>query len=422
MSKLNEIQKKLSEIDATKFHKLIDVYLNKKYKYTIHSTGTKIAEDKPRIGTPDTLITLNNGQYIFVEYTTQKTNIRAKFLEDIKKCLDKTKTEIEAKKIDKIILACNSSLQLVDIEALQQQCGAISCEILTNSTLSYDLNNSFSIIAKDFLGIEVDTGQILDEDDFIKVYDSSKYTTPLDIEFKFREQENKDILSMIDSSSVVLITGKAGVGKTKLALETGMKYARDNKYVFKCILERGGNIFDDIKSYFNEDRDFLIFIDDANRIHTALTYLKEYYSDKLANGSIKLILTVRDYARTKVIENLSQINFKQIEIKEFKNEEIRELVKSQYDIQNTDYLERIEDLSKGNPRLALMIAKIAKEKNTLNSINNISNVYDEYFSNIFKESNIVDDTLKVAAIISFFRVVDKSNETQMDLIFMKMKL
>ena len=416
MSKLNEIQKKLSEIDATKFHKLVDVYLNKKYKYTIHSTGTKIAEDKPRIGTPDTLITLNNGQYLFVEYTTQKTNIRAKFLEDIEKCFDIKKTNIAIEKIDKIILACNSSLQSEDIEALKQQCGSISCEILTNSTLSYDLNNSFSIIAKDFLGIEVDTGQILDDDDFVKIYDSSKYTTPLDIEFKFREQESKDIFSMIDTSSVVLITGKAGVGKTKLALETGMQYARENKYVFKCILERGGNIFDDIKSYFNDSTPFLIFIDDANRIHTALTYLKEYYSDKLTRGSIKLILTVRDYAKTKVIDNLSKIDFKQIEIKEFTNKEIRELVKSQYDIQNTDYLERIENLSKGNPRLALMIAKIAKEKNTLESINNISNVYDEYFSNIFKESNIVDDTLKVAAIISFFRVVDKSNETQMDLI------
>ena len=416
MSKLNEIQKKLSEIDATKFHKLVDVYLNKKYKYTIHSTGTKMGEDKPRKGTPDSLVTLENGQYIFIEYTTQKTNIREKFLDDIKKCLDETKTKIEAKKIDKIILACNSSLQSEDIEALKQQCDFISCKILTNSTLSYDLNNSFSIIAKDFLGIEVDTGQILDEDDFVKVYDSSKYTTPLDIEFKFREQESKDIFSMIDTSSVVLITGKTGVGKTKLALETGMQYAREKKYVFKCILERGGNIFDDIKSYFNEDTPFLIFIDDANRIHTALTYLKEYYSDKLTRGSIKLILTVRDYAKTKVIENLSKIDFKQVEIKEFKDEEIRELVKSQYDIQNTDYLERIENLSKGNPRLALMIAKIAKEKNTLESINNILNVYDEYFSNIFKESNIVDDTLKVAAIISFFRVVDKSNETQMDLI------
>ena len=34
-SKLNEVQKRLSEIDATKFHKMVDTYLNKKYNYSI---------------------------------------------------------------------------------------------------------------------------------------------------------------------------------------------------------------------------------------------------------------------------------------------------------------------------------------------------------------------------------------------------
>jgi len=416
MSKLNEIEDKLSRINDTTFHKLVDTYLNKKYHYNIQSIGTKLAEDKPTKGTPDTLIPLDDGRYIFVEYTAQKTNIVKKFLEDISKCFDVYKTGIDISKIDKIILACNSKLSTKEIEILNNACNNITCEILTNSSLSYDIHNNFPIIAKNSLDVEIDTGQILDEDDFVKTYDSSKYTTPLNIEFLFREEESKKIISSLDTEQVILITGKAGVGKTKLALEVGKKYADDNGYTFKCILERGSNIFDDIKSYFHEDKYFLIFIDDANRIHTALTYLKEYYSQKLTNGSIKLILTVRDYAKTKVIENLENINFKQIDIKEFSNEEIRTLVKNQYDIQNTDYLKRIENLSKGNPRLALMIAKIAKEKNTLMSINNVSNVYDEYFSNIFKESNISNETLKVAAIISFFRVIDRSNDIQMNLI------
>jgi len=46
--KLNEVQQRLSEIDATKFHKMVDTYLNQKYNYDIHSTGTKTGEDKPR--------------------------------------------------------------------------------------------------------------------------------------------------------------------------------------------------------------------------------------------------------------------------------------------------------------------------------------------------------------------------------------
>ena len=172
--KLNEVQQRLSEIDATKFHKMVDTYLNKKYNYSIHSTGTKTGEDKPRKGTPDTLIALDNKKYIFVEYTTQKTNIKKKFLEDIKKCLEPEKTGISLHKIDKIILACNSSLQSDDIEALKKACENIECEVLTNSTLSYDFVNHYPFIAKNFLGIDI--GNVLSSDILKKNY-LNKFST-----------------------------------------------------------------------------------------------------------------------------------------------------------------------------------------------------------------------------------------------------
>ncbi len=102
-------------MDATTFHKLVDSYLNKKYGYNINSIGTKIAENKPTKGTPDTLITLDNNKYIFVEYTTQKSKVVEKFIDDIQKCLNPQKTGIKISKIEKIILACNSKLLLKDI-------------------------------------------------------------------------------------------------------------------------------------------------------------------------------------------------------------------------------------------------------------------------------------------------------------------
>ena len=94
MSKINQIEKTLKEIDATKFHKLIDSYLSKAYSYHIHSNGTKLGEDKPIKGTPDSYVVLENGKYVFIEYTTQKTNIENKFLGDINKCFDEAKTGI----------------------------------------------------------------------------------------------------------------------------------------------------------------------------------------------------------------------------------------------------------------------------------------------------------------------------------------
>ncbi len=75
MSKINLIENSLSQMDATTFHKLVDSYLNKKYGYNINSIGTKIAEDKPTKGTPDTLIMLKNNRYIFVEYTIKRVKL-----------------------------------------------------------------------------------------------------------------------------------------------------------------------------------------------------------------------------------------------------------------------------------------------------------------------------------------------------------
>jgi len=265
--KLNEVQQRLSEIDATKFHKMVDTYLNQKYNYDIHSTGTKTGEDKPRKGTPDTLIPLDKGKYIFVEYTTQKTNIKNKFLKDIAKCLDSEKTDIPIHKIAKIIIACNSSLQSNDIEALQQACKDIECEVLTNSTLSHDFVNRYPRIAEEFLGIDI--GNILTPNILKKKYLTDFNTisllvisTPKPIDKFFinlaiikdkeeeKEREEKlireaylnsyeeiykpkepiEIEEVINIANKSLVYGKAGIGKTTLCKYIAYKWAKGELY------------------------------------------------------------------------------------------------------------------------------------------------------------------------------------------------
>ncbi len=46
-------------------------------------------------------------------------------------------------------------MQSDDIEALKKACKDIKCEVITNSTLSYDLVNHYPSIAKEFLGIDI---------------------------------------------------------------------------------------------------------------------------------------------------------------------------------------------------------------------------------------------------------------------------
>jgi hypothetical protein len=61
-----------------------------------------------------------------------------------------------------------------------------------------------------------------------------------------------------------------------------------------------------------------------------------------------------------------------------------------------------------------MISKIAYEANDLSSVRDISNIYDTYYKSLSDEVEIFKDIelMKVLAIISFYRNIDKTNEIQ----------
>jgi len=104
MSKINQIQNKLLELDGGKFQKLADAYLHKKGYEKINPLGSVIGADKTRKGTPDTFIPLPNGKYVFAEYTTQQEGVFEKLKGDLKKCFDEAKIGILVSKIDEIVI------------------------------------------------------------------------------------------------------------------------------------------------------------------------------------------------------------------------------------------------------------------------------------------------------------------------------
>lgn len=423
MSKINQIEKALQEIDATKFHKLLDAYLTKKISYPIHSNGTKIGEDKPTKGTPDSYIILEDGKYIFIEYTAQKTNIVEKFLKDLEKCFDEEKTGIEVIKINKIVLACNSDLNPQEIKQFTDYCSStnVVCEFFGNSYLANDLFSNYPNIAKEFLDISVDTGQILDCEEFIDTYEKNKFSTSLNTELQFRDVEIQKLKESLANNQITFITGAAGVGKTKLAIDISSLYAKENELNFKAIMNRGVNIFDDLKVYFNsQSEQYLIFIDDVNRIHISLEYLFEYYGERINQGTIKIIATIRDYAKEKLFDKLPKsISYYELELKPLSDNSIKKIVEKEYSIAKHLYLERIVDISQGNPRLALMAASIAKKQDRLDAIYDVTTLYDEYFSSIKKDIEIFEKNdllLLSVAIISFFRIIDRENTQQIDMI------
>ena len=419
MSKINQIEQELSQIDTSKFHKLINTYLSKKFSFMVHSNGTKIGEDKPISGTPDSFVALEDGNYIFVECTTQKSDIVSKFLKDLKKCFNEAKTGISISKIKKVILACNCDIKPNELEILQKYCNSKDKLFFIGiSSLANDLYANYSKIVYDFLGVSVDTVQILDESDFVAEYESGGYATPLNTVLCCRDKEVADIELALKDSQITFITGKAGVGKTRLAIEVAPKFAKKHGYKFKAIFNRGVNIYDDLMAYFKvEDEKFLIFIDDVNRIHQALGYLLNSFNKKITNSQIKIVATVRDYAKDIIEKVPSNISCSVIEIQSMDNISASEIISKNFKNIDSAYKEKILNISQNNPRMAFMACKIA-QNGFFDAVNNTYDLYKEYFKSADNDINIFGDIDigKIVAIVTFFRVIDRQNDKQVKVI------
>lgn len=175
MSKINQIQNELRQQSGEKFQKLADAYLHKKGYEQINPLGSVIGADKVRTGTPDTLVVLPNGKYVFAEYTTEKKGVAQKFKKDLDKCFDEAKTGISVEKIQEIVLCHTSMLSSDERDLLSEECQkrGVNLNIFGIGPISYDLYQKYPGIAREELGVEVDTGQIVDIDEFVKAYESS---------------------------------------------------------------------------------------------------------------------------------------------------------------------------------------------------------------------------------------------------------
>ena len=418
MSKINQIQNALRELDGGAFQKLADAYLFKKGYERLNPLGSVIGANKVRPGTPDTLISLPNGKYVFAEYTTQRQDVFEKFVSDLKKCFDETKTGVPLAKIEEVVLCHTSLLESEEEEALAALCHShgINLGIFGIGPLSNDLYQKYPGIARDFLGIEVDTGQIVSVEEFLTSYNKNKLATRLDTKFHFREEEISEALRSLESGNLVLLSGPAGIGKSRLAVECCRQFQVTHpNYQVLCIFHRGPDLFTDLRIHFSAPGHYLILVDDANRI-SQFDYVVQLLMDQRNDQSIKVIATVRDYALNAVREVAERFAPPvEIALQCFDDEKIKKLVEDEYGIRHHLYLDRITEIAKGNPRLAVMAAELANKENGLHSLSNAEELYEHYFASIRRDIEALSNpnVLRAAGIVAFFRAVDGSNEPMM---------
>lgn len=416
MATITEVKMKIQELSPAQFQEFCDSFLRRIGYTSMNEYGLKAGTGNTKIGNPDAYFRTEEGKYIHVVHTTQKDSIFTKIKEDICKCFDTSKTGLKLDKIGEII-ACHtsSSLSAGDDDKLHKICSekGIKLTIYGVDEIAYQVERYFPSLAKNYLHLHLDTDQIKTIRDFVSDYDKTSITAPLNTDFLFRENEIKDVVRSLSEKQLIVIKGKAGVGKTRLVLEALNIYSANNDCRVFCLKNNGQNFYEDLVSVTEETADYVFFIDDANELNQLDTFLS--YTIK---KGIKIIVTVRDYASDLVIGNFSKYAKPIVnELSSFSDEEIKRLLNKNLGIINEKYVNQIIEIAEGNARLAYMAGTLAIEKKDLSSIHDSTQLYDDFYRSFISKREIGKDIglcftlciLLISRIIEFKKIDSLEN-------------
>lgn len=421
--RLQLIEQKLIAIDPAGFQNLCDAYLIlRENEYTsLNRTGSQLGKQKTVLGTPDSFVRLEDNKLAYVEYTTQTDSKVSKIIYDIDKCLDVSKTGVSPDKLYQIIVCFNSRLTTEEEVEIQKYAESKNkkIELIGIDTLALEILSKYVLLSRDFLGIPIDTGQILPFDKFIAEYNNkaNQLSTPLDNEFLHRKDELKEILDYLENGDLLLLSGAPGVGKTKIAIEAINNFIEQNTtYTSYAITKKDVDIFEDLRIQLSVDKDYFLLIDDANRQLSNLTQILGVFKED-RKGNIKIIITVRNYALNDIYKLTNDLDKHIVDIKKFTDDEIIQIISSDsFKIRNNNYQKKIVEISDGNARLAVMAARLANKKQTEFLWGDVSDLFDSYFDKFISDFDLFENrtVLKVLGIISFFFTVNRNNKAFID--------
>ena len=408
MTELTDVKSRIIQLPPAMFEEFCSTLLYKEGHKNIYELGITAGTGKTKTGNPDTYSRNNNGKYTFVVFTTQQNKIYDKLLEDFSKCFDLVDKELPIEKIESIICCHTSSnLKVIEDNKLHEFCNkkGVSLEI-------YGIDKIANLVYNDHpelmisLNLSINTNQILPIGDFVKLNDNNLMTAPLNTVFHFREEELQNIINSLESNFVVIIGGKSGVGKTRLALEAASLYEKTGNYKIFCVKSNKLEIYNDLVSTIKKGENYLFIVDDANELEQ-FNLILEYVNKLNDNYHVKIIATVRDYIKQEVINLVREYtNPITIDIAKFTDDEIRKLIENNFGIRNNLYVEQIIRISEGIPRFAYMAGKLAKEKQNLSSISDASQLYENYYGNHMSKFLETDRTVLITAgILAFNRSI-----------------
>ena len=218
--------------------------------------------------------------------------------------------------------------------------------------------------------------------------------------FVGREKEIDDICALLSRHNLVVLTGNAGIGKSRLAIAAIEKYVCVNKEVSVLCVKSFGDYISAIEESIEDNKNYLLLIDDASdfkRLAEVIECLKYH------NKNVKAIFTVRDYLK----DCFNEEDLIIYEIHSLEKEEIKKAIALNTPIKNKEWLDKIASISKGNIRLAYVIANVVlKEEKGFDSLFNVNDIMNSFYKEQINKMSNSNNLIIIAGIISFFKSVN----------------
>jgi hypothetical protein len=424
MSKQLMIKQELYGIEQGEFQEVCNRYLLKNYGGELHSPGTMGDKNKTKPGKPDTYLVQADNTYVIAEVTTHdrldKTNFANKLKGDLNSCLEFANLGITAKQVRCIVLCCNSSVDLPLREELNQIVAPynIPLTLIPLLTLVDFFYSVDKVYARDLWNVPFETGQVLTKEDFINHYGNNHVSTPLNNELFGRAHELAYLKNTLNTNNIALVSGPAGVGKSRLAIQAMDNFIAENEsYKAYFILSKPESIIEDLLTFLVPKQSYIILIDDANRqLENVLSVL---YRTIESDIKVKIILTVRDYAKADVEKILGETKFQNVFIGRLNDDTINQILLAfPFIVEDYGLRNRIIEISQGNARLAIMAADVIKHNQNSDLLKDVTSIYDAYFQSIINDQSLFKDTLtiQVLGLLSFFQTIDRDEQQELDII------
>lgn len=415
------IEKYLSAVDQATFQKLMNHLLHLEgYKF-LSSPGSVVGKNKTSKGSPDSFFE-DGDKYAFCELTTQEKlstgeTFFKKLKKDVEHCFNVSVTGINKTDISKVILGFTEKLKPKEHKELKDKVSKHNPNaqliIYSIQEIPFRLVYYPGLADKYIAGVKTTKGTFYTLPDFLKTTEKGlqpSLTNP----FLGREDEIKLAKSHLLSNDILIITGSQGVGKSKLAVQLAEIFETEFALEPRVIASSPVPLWEDLSNFILPDKKYFIFFDDANKALPNLDYLLQYISTR-DKDTIKIVITVRDYAKQDLNKYLYNVPHNEITINQLEDKKIEEIVnKSLPEGKSLDLfaMEKIVSLSKGNSRLSLMATSAIVKSNNTEILTDVFSLYDQYFQKVKNDLSFLDDkeNLKALGIISFFGVLDRNNE------------